>query len=177
MNKIKKTHFEQGDLAGFARKHEADGTPSQQFDIHIDKHGQWHHQGVVIKRQSLVRLLSGLLVRLEDGGYWLVSPAERGQITVEDAPFFISEAKINGKGHKQNIMLKTTCDDDVFVNERNPIFFNNHNDGQSRPYITIRGQLNAVISRPVYYELAEYAVEYQGRIGLWSEGDFIQLAE
>ncbi len=176
MNKIKKTRFEQIDLANFARKHESSATPSQQFDIYIDKKGQWHHQGTPIKRQSLVRLLAGLLVKLDDGGYWLVSPAERGKITVEDAPFFISEAKINGKGDKQTIRLKTTCDDDVLVNATKPIIFNSHNDGQSRPYINIRGQLNALISRPVYYELANYATEYKGRIGLWSDGDFIDLA-
>ncbi len=175
MDKMKKTTFDQIDLTDFARKHESDGTPSQQFDIHINKQGQWYHQGGLIERQSLVRLLAGLLVKLEDGGYWLVSPAERGQITVEDAPFFINEAKINGEGDKQTIILKTSCDDDVLVNAKKPIIFNSDNNGQNRPYINIRGQLNALISRPVYYELAGYAVEYDGRIGLWSGGDFICL--
>ena len=172
----KKTKFDQVDLANLALKHDQKGTQAQHFDMRIDAMGQWYHQGGLIKRQALVKLFANVLTKLSDGQYWLITPAERGVIEVEDAPFFVNRLDVSGSGQGQQITLTTTLDDAVVLGAGHPLRVSQNSaqsaNGQPRPYVSIRGDLEALIARSVFYELAELAVEEDGRFGVWSDGMF-----
>ena len=68
------------------------------FDIRIARDGTWFYRGSPINRLALVKLFASVLRRDADGSYWLVTPAERGRITVEDAPFLAVALTVAGKG-------------------------------------------------------------------------------
>lgn len=68
------------------------------FDFRIARDGTWFYRGSPIGRKPLVRLFSTVLRRENDGSFWLVTPAERGRITVDDAPFVAVEMEVTGEG-------------------------------------------------------------------------------
>ena len=173
----KKTTFDQVDLAQLAVKHDERGTAAQEFDMRIDAMGQWYHQGDVIKRLALVKLFAGVLTKLDDGQFWLITPAERGVIRVDDAPFYAAQMAVEGKGKDQAISITTTLDDTVVLGPDHPLRVDILADGQPRPYVSIRGALDALLARSVFYELADLAVEHNGRFGVWSGGAFHPLDE
>ena len=61
------------------------------LDMRIARDGSWHYKGSPIGRKELVCLFASVLQREPDGSYWLETPAERGSIEVEDAPFIAVE--------------------------------------------------------------------------------------
>jgi hypothetical protein len=77
--------IEAGDAAAASRK---SWNPSREgeIDIRIEADGNWYHEGKRFRRESLVRLFASVL-RREPGGYYLVTPAEKLRIEVDDAPF------------------------------------------------------------------------------------------
>ena len=77
----------------------------QDFDIRIAADGSWYHEGGLIGRPALVKLFASVLRREADGSYWLVTPVERGRITVDDVPFVMVSASFDGIGEAQVIRL------------------------------------------------------------------------
>ncbi|MFZ9135118.1 MAG: DUF1285 domain-containing protein [Candidatus Puniceispirillaceae bacterium] len=139
----------------------------QQFDIRIASDGRWYHDGGEIRRIELVKLFASILLRDDDGVYWLATPAEKGRIAVDDAPFIIREMSVEaGAGMApQKISFQTSLDDIVPLDEAHPL-----------QYIEVRDGLLAKLSRPVYYQLAEYAeTGPDGRFGVWSHHQFFPL--
>ena len=66
----------------------------EEFDIHIASDGRWFHQGGEIKRMGIIKLFASVLSLDNNGKYWLTTPAEKGEITVEDAPFIIVQLNV-----------------------------------------------------------------------------------
>ncbi|MBT6415851.1 DUF1285 domain-containing protein [Candidatus Puniceispirillum sp.] len=150
----------------------------QQFDIRIAADGTWFHEGGLIGRQGLVRLFASVLQRYEDGTFWLVTPVERGQITVEDAPFIGIALAVTGQGIDRELKLTTNVGDIVRIDNDHKLRMQTAEDGDARPYVTIRDRLDAKLSRPVYYELAALAEsDDDGRLGVWSAGSFFPLMD
>lgn len=155
----------------------------QEFDIRIAADGCWYHEGGLISRRALVKLFSSVLRREEDGSYWLVTPVERGRIEVEDAPFVIIGATITGDdgaadGTEQIISFRTNVDDEFALGPENPLVMRPPAGGgeDARPYVMVRDGLEALVARPVFYELAEHSVTGpDGRLGVWSGGSFFAL--
>lgn len=177
MNSAKKTSFSQVDLAQIAKKHDEKGTAEQHFDMHIDEMGKWFHQGDEIKRQSLVKLFASVLTRLDDDEYWLITPAERGKITVADVPFFVNTMRLEGEGDDQVIYLKTSLDDEVALGSDHHIRIDDTDPQKGpRPYVNIKGRLDALIARSVYYDLAELAEEQDERFFIKSAGEVIAIS-
>lgn len=154
------------------------------FDIRIDRDGRWYYQNSPIGRMGLVKLFASVLSRDEDGVYWLTTPAERGTIEVEDAPFVAVEMTVAGAGADQVIALRTNLDDWVEVDRDHPVWLNTDAADGPTPYVHVRNGLNARIARPVYYDLVALAVEgkceveaspEKGTIGVWSKGQFFPL--
>lgn len=153
------------------------------FDIRITPDGVWHYRGSPIGRQALVRLFASVLRRDGSGDYWLETPAERGRIQVDDAPFVAVEFRVEGAGRGQRLIFRTNLDDMVTADRSHPIELRygsgalNCEDG--RPYIHLRDGIEALIARPVYYALVEMAEEQlvNGRVepGVWSSGTFFSL--
>ena len=154
--------------------------PCRDFDIRIARDGTWSYRGSPISRKPLVKLLSSVIQRDERGDYWLVTPAERGRIQVDDAPFTAVELDIAGSGRNQVLRFRTNVDDWVEAGPDHPLRVSEApGTGEPSPYILVRDNLEALIVRAVYYRMVERAV--QGRIegadylGLWSKSEFFPL--
>ncbi len=91
------------------------------FEIHIDRNGSWFYRGTPINRASLVRLFSTVLTRDAAGTHWLITPAEHGRITVEDAPFLAVELDRIGAGRDQALTFRTNLGDMVTADAAHPL--------------------------------------------------------
>lgn len=138
------------------------------IDITIAADGTWYHEGDPITRPALVRLFSTVLRRDPDG-YCLVTPAEKLGITVEDAPFVAVDLEVQGEGQAQQLLFVTNVDDYVLADSAHPIRLAGSPESP-RPYLMVRNGLEALISRPVYYRLAELCEEAADGWWLWSAG-------
>jgi hypothetical protein len=124
-----------------------------QIDIVIKRNGLWFHEGAPIGREALVRLFSTVL-RKDPDGYVLVTPVEKLAITVEDAPFIAVRVDREGEA----LRFLTNVGDAVEAGPDNPIRVEmDAATGEPRPYVHVRRRLEALIARPVFYELAEMA--------------------
>jgi hypothetical protein len=132
--------------------------------MRIARDGGWHHEGRPIRRPELVRLFASILRREPDGGYVLVTPAEKLTIDVEDAPFVAVEMKSEGEGRARALAFRLNTGEVVLAGPGHRLRL----DGQ-RPYLEVRRGLDALVARPVWYDLAETALD-EG--GVWSGGDF-----
>ncbi|PID43583.1 MAG: hypothetical protein CSB48_05725 [Proteobacteria bacterium] len=150
---------------------------SGDIDIVITREGVWRYQGQEIKRQKSVNLFSGIL-KMEEGEYFLVTPYEKWRISVEVAPFFITDMKIEGEGEQQVILFTTSTGDHFAVDKNHPIQIE-QTKNEAVPTATVRGNLTGIISRTVFYRLAEIAVPEtkEGRevFGVYSSGVFYPL--
>ena len=146
------------------------------YDIRIAADGTWYHEGTPIRRVGLARLFASVLRRDDAGDYWLITPAERGRIRVDDAPFVAVSCTVEGEGRGQRLVMRTNLDATVTAGPDHPIRVTfDPASGEPRPYVMVRDRLEALILRPVYYQLADLAVEWDGRVGVWSGGDFFPL--
>jgi hypothetical protein len=144
-------------------------------DMRIARDGTWFHQGSPIGRQAMVRLFSTILRREPDGGYVLVTPVEKLDIVVEDAPFIAVEMKTEGEGRDARLAFRLNTGDLVTAGHDHPLRFEEREDGP-RPYLHVRGGLEALVARPVYYELAAIALAGDDvPPGIWSNGSFFAL--
>ena len=140
--------------------------------MRIARDGSWHHEGKPIARPEMVRLFSTILRREPDGGFVLVTPAEKLDIEVEDAPFVAIELKTEGEGTDRSIAFRLNTGDMVVAGPDHPLRFGARPHG-AHPYVEVRRGLDALIARPLFYELAELAVsEGADPPGLWSGGAF-----
>jgi hypothetical protein len=143
-----------------------------EIDIRIAKDGTWFHEGTPIGREALVRLFSTVL-RLDPDGYHLVTPVEKMKITVEDAPFIATRVDRDG----EVLVFQTNVGDTVRAGPDNAIRVEIDADtGEPRPYVHVRRGLEALIARPVFYELAELATPKDGVWGVTSNGAFFPIA-
>ena len=130
--------------------------PSQvgEIDIVIRKDGAWLHEGALIGREALVRLFSTILRKEADGTY-LVTPHEKLRITVEDAPF--TAVRVDRIG--EALRFATNVGDEVEAGPEHAIRVEVDAAGEPRPYLHVRAGLEALITRPVFYDLVEQAEE------------------
>jgi hypothetical protein len=141
-----------------------------EIDIVIRKDGAWVHEGGVIGREALVRLFSTILRRDPDGTY-LVTPHEKLRIAVEDAPFVAVRVDREGGA----LRFLTNVGDEVVAGPEHPIRVATGAGGEPRPYVLVRGGLEALIARPVFYELVGLAEERDGELGVASDGAWFAL--
>lgn len=158
------------------------------FDIRIGRDGTWYYRGSPIGRKEIVKLFASVLQRDKVGDYWLITPAERGRIRVEDAPFTAVELTLEGKGHGQALHFRTNLDEVVTAALDHPIrVVHNAATGEPSPYILVRPGLDglpglaALIVRAVYYQLVEHGIhekrDGEHLFGVWSEGQFFPLGK
>ena len=147
------------------------------IDIRIAADGTWFHEGGPIGRLPLVKLFASALRRDREGDYWLVTPAERARIAVDDVPFVAVELEARGSGEAQRLRFRTNLDDWVSVGAAHPIDFRPRpGAAEKAPYLAVRDGLEARVTRAAYYTLIELCVErtIAGRrmLGVWSGGVF-----
>lgn len=143
---------------------------SGEIDIRIASDGSWWHEGARINREPLVRLFSTVL-RKDPDGIWLVTPVEKLKIQVEDAPFVAVRVDRDGEA----LRFLTNVGDEVAAGPENPIRVEVGEGGAPRPYVHVRRGLEALIARPVFYELVEMAADRDGRLGVESNGAWFDL--
>jgi hypothetical protein len=125
-----------------------------EMDLVITADGRWIHEGVGIARTRLVRLLSTILRREANGDYYLVTPAEKQHIRVEDRPFLIVDAEPDAQGRW---WLTTNVGDLLALDERHRLTLSETPAGECVPEVPVRFGLAARLGRNVYYRLVDQA--------------------
>lgn len=145
--------------------------------MRIRSDGTWLYQGSPIGRIALVKLFAGVLRKDTDGNHYLVTPAEKVDVTVEDAPFMAVEMEARGGLRDQRLTFRTNVDDIVEAGTEHPIRFAVEPGSEGlKPYLLVRGRLEALVTRALYYDLVELAVEDADQgLGLWSGGAFFPM--
>ncbi len=139
--------------------------------------GVWLYQGSPIGRKPMVKLFSRILRRDDDGRHYLVTPVEKVDVAVADAPFLAVEMEVRGEGPAQSLVFRTNVDDVVVCGRDHPLRFAPEAAGGGlKPYIQVRGRLEALVTRAVYYDLMELVVEGDGGAGVWSGGVFWRVS-
>ena len=153
-------------------------------EMRIARDGTWYHEGRPIRRKELVQLFSTVLTREESGAFLLRTPVETCPIEVEDAPFVALELQAEGAGESQTLAFRTNVEAWVEAGPEHPLRVEIDSDSdEPRPYIHVKdapaGGLEALLLRPVFYQLVELAVpgrgEHAGKLGVWSRGVFFPL--
>ncbi len=158
-----------------------------QLPFLIKRDGTWLYRGSPITRKPMVCLFSTVLKREADGSYLLETPAERGTIEVEDAPFIAVELTWTGHGSRQSLCFRTNVDQCITAGADHPIrIAHDLLTCEPTPYLHVRHgngshPIEARINRATYYELVALAEPgmLQGRkvLGVWSEGMFFSLGD
>ncbi len=149
------------------------------IDMRIACDGTWFYCGTPIGRPALVRLFSTIL-RKDPKGYFLVTPIERVGIIVEDAPFLAVEMAVVGEKPDQVVRFRTNVEDWVEADAGHPIRFEKGAAGGIKPYIHVRGDLWALVTRALVLDLVELGEigEHDGArcFGVGSAGSFFPIA-
>jgi hypothetical protein len=141
--------------------------------MRIAADGTWFHEGRPIVRPAMVRLFASILRRESNGSFVLVTPIEKLSIEVADAPFVAVELRSEGEGRGRSLAFRLNTGDLVIAGPDHGLLLQARADGP-HPYLAVRPGLEALVSRPVYYELAEIALA-ENAPGVWSAGTFFSL--
>jgi len=132
------------------------------LDMEIRQDGTWFYLGTPIGRMPLVQLFSSVLRKDADGRTYLVTPVEKVGIRVVDAPFVAVEMTVTGAGDDQVITFRTNVGDVVEAGPDHPMrFVDEDGTGGLKPYVLVRGRLEALVARPVMYELVDYGEDIE----------------
>lgn len=148
--------------------------------LKILRDATWIYGGTPIGRVGLVKLFASLLRKDADGRTYLVTPVEKVDVMVEDAPFLAVELAVDGAGPSQRVTLRTNVDDVVAIDGEHPVrFISQDPDGGLKPYVLVRGRLEALFTRAMYADLVSLceeragdAVGGGGTFGFWSGGQW-----
>jgi uncharacterized protein len=149
------------------------------IDMRIARDGTWFYGGTPIRRPTLVRLFSTIL-RKDPEGYVLVTPVEKVGIKVEDAPFLAVEMTVAQQGADQVLRFLTNVGDWVEASFNHPIRFERAACDGIKPYVHVRGDLWALLTRALVLDLVEFGEigEHDGArcFGVASAGSFFPMA-
>jgi hypothetical protein len=150
------------------------------LDMRIATDGTWFYQGTPIGRPALVRLFSTILKR-EDGKHFLVTPVEKVGIRVDDAPFLAVEMLKQDEAGGRRLRFRTNVDDWVDCDAAHRLRFEAAADGGLTPYLHVRADLWAKVTRALYYDLVdmgeERVVDGRAMFGVMSAGEFFAMAD
>ena len=150
------------------------------IDMRIAADGTWYYQKTPIGRPALVQLFAGIL-RREDDKYFLVTPVEKVGLVVEEVPFLAVELYVahNERGHVLN--FRTNVDDWVAAGPGHALRFEVTVTGGLKPYLHVRRELWAKVTRALFYDLVELGEEREQNgktmFGVVSSGEFFAMAE
>lgn len=149
------------------------------LDIRIAADGTWFYMGTPIGRPALVRLFSTILKR-EDGKHFLVTPVEKVGIRVDDAPFVAVEMRKERDNRGPLLRFRTNVDDWVSCDSGHRLRFEAGPADGLMPYLHVRADLWAKLTRAIYYDLVdigeERMIDGQPMFGIESGGEFFAMA-
>jgi len=151
------------------------------IDMKIAADGTWFYQKTPIGRPALVKLFASILKR-EGEHYFLVTPVEKVGIEVEDAPFLAVEMTVNHDTPGQVLRFRTNVDDSVAAGPDHALRFEAEPEtGGLKPYVHVRRDLWAKVTRALFYDLVELGEERdiggKAMFGIASSGEFFPMAE
>lgn len=141
--------------------------------------GTWTYRDSPITRMALVILFARVLRRDADGRTFLVTPAEKIDVDVADAHFLAVEMETQGEGRDQRMIFRTNVDDVVTAGQDHPLTFQVQTDGGLKPYLLVRGRLQALVTRALTYDLMDRLQpgSHPGSLGIWSDGHFFEVPQ
>ena len=191
-HRIQGTEFQRGNIQGLADFVTAEGQGSLppvdtwnppycgDIGLAIAADGTWLYRESPILRPSMVKLFARILRRDPDGRHYLVTPAEKVDVAVADAPFLAVEMQAESEGLQQRLIFRTNVDDIVICGPDNPLrFVEEARHGGLKPYVRVRGNLEALVTRAVCYDLVDLAHpcdDAPDALCLWSSGACFTLA-
>jgi hypothetical protein len=151
------------------------------IDMRIAKDGTWFYQKTPIGRPALVKLFASILKR-EGDNYFLVTPVEKVGLIVEDVPFLAVELSIAQDAQGGQVLnFRTNVDDRIDAGLGHALRFEPEVTGGLRPYLHVRRELWAKVTRALFYDLVELGEErvVEGRpmFGIASGGAFFAMAD
>lgn len=145
------------------------------IDMRIASDGTWYYMNSPIGRKPLYVLFSRVL-RKDEHQYFLVTPVEKCGIRVDDAPFVAIRMDVKGRGKGQIITFETNVDDKVTAGNDHPLRFETETGtGGLKPYLLVRANLEALVSRALFYDLASLGTTEGEWYGVWSSGVFFPM--
>ncbi len=149
------------------------------IDMRIARDGTWSYLGTPIGRKPMVKLFS-TIIRRDGDDYFLITPVEKVGIRVDDAPFVAATLQVEGEGEAQLLRFTTNVDEEIEAGDEHPIRVTlDPATEEPAPYLRVRGNLDALIHRNLFYQMVELAVprELDGVswLGVWSGGRFFPL--
>jgi hypothetical protein len=150
------------------------------LDMRIASDGTWFYLKTPIGRPELVKLFASVLKR-EGDKYFLVTPVEKCGIAVDDAPFLAVELKIEHGSGGRVLSFRTNVDDWVDCGREHPLRFERESaTGGLKPYLHVRRDLWAKVTRTLFFDLVELGeerdVEGRAMFGVTSMGAFFAMA-
>jgi hypothetical protein len=150
------------------------------LDMRIAADGVWYYLQTPIGRPALVRLFASVLKR-EGDKYFLVTPVEKCGISVDDVPFLAVELNVDQSPAGQVLHFRTNVDDWVRCGSAHALRFEPEaGTGGLKPYLHVRRDLWARVTRALFFDLVELGEEREvaGRamFGVTSEGAFFPMA-
>ena len=152
----------------------------REMALRITRDGEWMYQDSPIQRPALVRLLASVLRLDSDAEYYLVTPTEKLRIVVDDVPFLAVEVEQTHTDSHQSLIFRTNVNDIIAADADHELWVAGGSEATGpRPYIHVRAGLNARVTRPFFYALADFACQHQidGQefLGVFSGGAFFPL--
>jgi uncharacterized protein len=149
-----------------------------EIDMVIRADGTWFYNGSPIGRAALVRLFASIL-RKDDERYVLVTPVEKVGITVEDVPFLATAMRVETSSHGETLVFETNVGDVTRLGHHHPMRFEKGAHDGIKPYVHVRGELWARLTRTLAHDLVGIAVEREQRgeawFGIASAGAFFPM--
>jgi hypothetical protein len=150
------------------------------IDMRIAADGTWFYQKTPIGRPALVKLFASIIKR-EGDRYFLVTPVEKCGILVDDAPFLAVELRIIVGVAGQVLRFRTNVDDWVDCGPEHRLRFEPEPEtGGLKPYVHVRRDLWAKVTRALFFDLVELgeqrAVGGTAMFGVVSSGEFFAMA-
>jgi hypothetical protein len=150
------------------------------LDMRIASDGTWFYLKTPIGRPALVKLFASVLKR-EGDKYYLVTPVEKCGIVVDDAPFLAVEMRVEETDAGRTLHFRTNVDDWVACGPGHPLRFEpESHSGGLKPYLHVRRDLWAKVTRALFYDLVELGEERDisgaRMFGVASAGEFFVMA-
>ncbi len=146
------------------------------IDMRIARDGLWYYLNSPIGRKPLMKLFASILRYDADGKYYLVTPVEKCGIRVDDAPFLAIRMSVSGVGHNQLIKFESNVDDEFVLGPEHPLRVADEvGTGGLKPYVLVRRNLEALVSRALFYDLVALGVTECDWFGVWSSGVFYPM--
>lgn len=152
-----------------------------EMDMVIKSDGTWWHDGSMITRMPLVKLFASILRKDEDGVTYLVTPAEKIAIRVDKGHFLATQLHADkDEAGQQRLVFTTNIDEVIALGPERPLrVLTDTQTLEPTPLLSVRGRLEALLSRSVFYELLDYASERETpeglQLGVESGGAFFPL--